>query len=71
MYFYFKSVDGGWSLWSNFSACSRTCDPGIKSRFRSCTNPEPKNDGKPCGGNPVEKENCFEIECPGMLLHIK
>ena len=65
-FFYSNKVDGGWSLWSNFTRCSRTCDVGTKKRVRTCTNPKPKNDGKSCEGNPIEVEQCFDIECPGL-----
>ncbi|XP_052089205.1 thrombospondin-1-like [Mytilus californianus] len=49
-------MDGGWSSWSGINwstGCSTTCDAGIQygQRTRSCTNPSPRNGGKPCSGS--------------------
>ena len=50
-------VDGEWSQWGSFGVCGAN---GKKQRIRSCTNPPPLNEGKPCTGS--EKE---EVSCPG------
>jgi hypothetical protein len=50
-------VDGGWS---EFSACSATCGPGM--RTRTCDNPAPANGGLPCAGE--ESERCNLGPCP-------
>ena len=34
-----EPVDGGWSAWSGYSACSRTCDGGIMYKQRVCNKP--------------------------------
>ena len=60
-------VHGGWTAWSAWSACqggaAATCDPANKSpavrtRTRSCTNPEPKFNGRVCVGLDQEEEVC-------------
>ena len=58
------SVDGGWSNWSSYGNCTRTCGGGIQIRTRSCTSPPPKNDGKYCSGSTFQLEGCNTQECP-------
>ncbi|XP_065056205.1 uncharacterized protein LOC135684538 [Rhopilema esculentum] len=57
-------VDGGFTEWSLFGACSKTCGGGIMTRTRNCTNPEPANGGKDCDGATVENKACNEQACP-------
>ncbi|KAL9963174.1 hypothetical protein ACROYT_G032349 [Oculina patagonica] len=59
-------VDGRYTQWSRWSACSRSCDGGIKYRSRSCTNPPPTNGGRDCWrlGTPVESQTCNTHKCP-------
>ena len=44
----FILVNGGYSNWSSYSACSKSCGGGIKTRSRSCTKPKPEHGGKNC-----------------------
>ena len=44
----FDEVDGGFSAWSSWSTCSKTCLTGYKVRARYCNNPQPANGGKDC-----------------------
>ena len=70
-------VNGGWTAWSAWSSCkggpAQSCDysyaqglstqPAIRTRFRTCTNPEPKFNGRVCIGLDQEEEVCT----PDML----
>ena len=62
---------GGYTDWSEWSACSKTCDGGIKKRTRSCTNPSPTNGGKNCVdqglGAAEESVACNADPCPSKL----
>ena len=65
-------IDGGWSTWGTWTACSKTCSAGTKHRSRTCTNPSPAHHGKACygreqGGLNVEARDsmaCTERPCP-------
>ena len=56
-------VHGGWSEWSSYTDCSKTCDEGTKSRSRTCTRPVPSSGGSDCDGNASETMNCELKEC--------
>jgi len=43
-------INGGWSKWGSYAACSLTCGGGIQWRTRTCTNPRPQNGGENCEG---------------------
>ncbi|RDD36819.1 SCO-spondin, partial [Trichoplax sp. H2] len=58
-------VDGNWTRWTDWGVCSVTCGTGIRRRYRTCENPQPKNGGKICGGHSVETGVCKMAECPG------
>ncbi|CAG5120984.1 unnamed protein product, partial [Candidula unifasciata] len=55
-------VDGGWSEWSEWSTCSQVgLDRAIEKclcRSRSCDNPKPSLNGRPCGEPTMEVSNC-------------
>lgn len=59
-------IDGEYTQWSNFSACSKTCDSGIMRRTRSCSNPAPQFGGKHCSvlGYAEEMKTCNDFPCP-------
>ena len=60
-------VDGIWSSWSAWTACSKTCGKGIQTRTRICDNPKPANNGTFCLGDGVQEQICnTSIACQGM-----
>ncbi|KAL2078584.1 hypothetical protein ACEWY4_026269 [Coilia grayii] len=57
--------DGGWSSWSKFGSCSRTCGGGVRSRSRQCNNPPPAYGGRDCPGSAFDYQMCNTEDCPG------
>jgi chondroitin sulfate proteoglycan 4 len=55
------TVNGGWTEWSAWSACSQTCGIAIKTRRRTCGNPKPAFGGRVCVG-----PDRAEIYCPHL-----
>ncbi|XP_076067589.1 semaphorin 5c-like [Oratosquilla oratoria] len=59
------TVHGDWTAWSSWSQCSATCGIAVKSRRRTCTNPEPKHGGRLCVGQERTEIYChFLPPCP-------
>lgn len=55
---YFIPVPSSWSNWGSWSACSRTCNGGTRSRLRTCEG------GSNCQGSNIEEEPCNTQSCP-------
>ncbi|XP_038056242.1 SCO-spondin-like [Patiria miniata] len=58
------SVHGGYSLWTSWSQCTKSCGGGQTERTRDCTNPTPAFGGNPCVGPNIEKRLCAAFYCP-------
>jgi len=56
-------VDGGWSSWSDWGACSVSCGGGTQTRIRTCTNPAPYCGGSVCSGAASESQSCNPQAC--------
>ncbi|KAH3854730.1 hypothetical protein DPMN_097279 [Dreissena polymorpha] len=59
------TVTGGWSSWSHWSECSRTCGVGERSRARICPEPAPQWGGAYCSGMRTDTDACQLKTCPG------
>ena len=58
-------VKGGFTQWTEWSACSKTCGPwAVRMRMRLCTNPPPAFGGNDCNGWRFHVEYCKGKECP-------
>ncbi len=56
-------IDGGWTPWSDWTSCSKTCGDGTSLRMRLCANPVPRNGGLACSGNGYEERSCRLRAC--------
>ena len=67
-------VSGGYSDWSQWSQCSKSCGVGERTRGRSCTNPPPTNGGSTCIaqnlGDASETSACNEGGCPSKWTQV-
>ena len=45
-----RAINGGWSLWSEWSDCSATFGQSAQKRSRACNSPPPVFSGLPCSG---------------------
>ena len=56
-------VNGGFTSWSTWGACDKSCDIGVRVRTRTCTNPAPANGGANCIGQSTMTELCNVNPC--------
>ncbi|XP_028442534.1 hemicentin-1 isoform X1 [Perca flavescens] len=57
-------VDGKWSSWVSWGACSVSCGGGTRQRTRLCASPAPQHGGRQCEGNDVHIDFCNSDPCP-------
>ena len=58
-------VHGDWSDWKKEGICDAKCGEKGQQLFkRTCTNPEPENNGRACVGNDQKYEECIGKPCP-------
>lgn len=60
-------VHGGYSPWKSWGVCSKSCDGGTQTRYRTCTNPRPAHAGQHCWrlGPASQTRRCNTYKCPG------
>ncbi|XP_058055860.1 A disintegrin and metalloproteinase with thrombospondin motifs 9 [Anopheles bellator] len=63
--------NGGWSHWSAFGHCSRSCGGGVQNRTRECDSPKPKNGGKFCAGLRIDYRTCNTQPCPDSRYNFR
>ncbi|XP_070574887.1 SCO-spondin-like [Ptychodera flava] len=57
-------IDGQWSAWGEWTACTRTCGGGSRTRSRSCSDPPPAFGGVDCDGDSSETDTtCGDAWC--------
>ena len=68
---YFFVVDGGYTEWSLWSSCTKSCGGGNQLRTRNCTQPLPLDGGLDCAdlgiGGDEESRQCNAMVCPGQI----
>lgn len=66
-----EPVNGNWSQWSPWSACSVTAGDGYRTRVRICNSPAPSNGGQGCchleDNSSVQVEECY-VEPPPQAM---
>uniref|UniRef100_A0A8C3UW98 ADAM metallopeptidase with thrombospondin type 1 motif 7 n=1 Tax=Catharus ustulatus TaxID=91951 RepID=A0A8C3UW98_CATUS len=59
-----QPIAGGWSPWSSWASCSRSCGAGVQSAERHCSHPTPKYGGRYCLGERRRFRICNVRRCP-------
>ncbi|KAK1794599.1 hypothetical protein P4O66_001319 [Electrophorus voltai] len=58
------SRHGGWSEWTSWTDCTKTCGEGVRSRRRECDRPVVGGEGDFCEGLRTELIACNTDHCP-------
>ena len=68
--FFHFDLDGGYSDWSEWGTCDRSCGGGAQVRTRICNKPIPSGGGKMCHslGPAIQVRRCNRRGCPGTVL---
>ena len=61
----YLSVNGQWSEWASWGACSATCGHAEQFRSRTCDFPPDKPTGHDCSGQANQTGDCTKQDCPG------
>ncbi|XP_071177516.1 ectin-like [Mytilus edulis] len=59
----YTPINGGWSLWSEWSTCTFSCGGGLQQRSRGCNNPPPRDGAFYCVGVSIENQVCNRECC--------
>ena len=59
-------VNGGWTEFGAWGACSANCGGGKQERSRTCTNPPPSGGGAQCSGVAKEVRACNTDPCEAV-----
>ncbi|KAL1775484.1 hemicentin-1 isoform X4 [Sigmodon hispidus] len=57
-------VDGKWTAWASWTACTVSCGGGARKRTRDCSDPVPQYGGSKCEGSDVQSDFCNSDPCP-------
>uniref|UniRef100_A0A8D2B9D0 Hemicentin-1 n=1 Tax=Sciurus vulgaris TaxID=55149 RepID=A0A8D2B9D0_SCIVU len=57
-------IDGKWTTWASWSACTVSCGGGARQRTRDCSDPVPQYGGSKCEGSDIQSDFCNSDPCP-------
>jgi len=57
------SANGGWTQWTNWTTCSKTCGCGSQYRTRECHSIPKALDGPGCNGSTFSVRSCNNVPC--------
>ncbi|XP_053374771.1 cell migration-inducing and hyaluronan-binding protein-like [Mercenaria mercenaria] len=58
-----KRVNGKYTSWSEWSACTKTCGGGVQYKTRECSNPMPEGGGGGCLSDHIKSRDCSKQSC--------